>query len=425
MIGCGGVGMTAVALLSATSKAKVVAIDPDPAKREAALKHGAALAFDPSAADALKTIGKACNMNIAGAVDFVGAESSSSLAVNLVRRTGQVVIVGLFGGEFRMPLPMFALKSLRISGSYVAGLNELRELVALAQRIDAAARSRWTCGRWPASTRRWTTWRTAASSAAWCCSPERSIRDVGAAAPGPRIRCSTARSCARCCAWPRPTSWPRRWPCWWAWPRPSTSALLGVVPLAALGLVFPFAMLTGMLSAGAMGGGVSSALAAPSAPATRRARSRWRCMRCSIGTLGGVLYSLLFLAVAAPLFTLLGGRGEVLREALAYATVLFSGALGGVAVQHAGLDPARHRQHARALAGAGRRGAAADRARRRCSAWASGRCRGWACPAWRWGRSWRRPSARPGLFWYLRSGGPAAPALRAACRCSASCSATS
>ena len=44
-------------------------------------------------------------------------------------------------------------------------------------------------------------------------------------------------------------------------------------------------------------------------------------------SLGGVAYSLLFLAVSAPLFTLLGGRGDVLREALAYATVLFSGAL--------------------------------------------------------------------------------------------------
>ena len=39
VIGCGGVGMTAVALLSATSPAKVVAIDPDPAKREAALQQ--------------------------------------------------------------------------------------------------------------------------------------------------------------------------------------------------------------------------------------------------------------------------------------------------------------------------------------------------------------------------------------------------
>lgn len=135
VIGCGGVGMTAVALLSATRKAKVVAIDPDPAKREAALAYGAALAFDPGAPDAARTIGKACAMNIAGAVDFVGSESSSALGVNLVRRTGQVVIVGLFGGELRMPLPLFPLKSLRLTGSYVAGLNELRELVALAQRV--------------------------------------------------------------------------------------------------------------------------------------------------------------------------------------------------------------------------------------------------------------------------------------------------
>ncbi len=134
IIGCGGVGMTAVALYSATASARIIAIDPDPAKREAALAHGATMAFDPNEAGAAKTIGKACGFNIAGAVDFVGSESSSSLAVNLVRRTGQVIIVGLFGGEFRMPLPMFALKSLRISGSYVAGLHELRDLVALAQR---------------------------------------------------------------------------------------------------------------------------------------------------------------------------------------------------------------------------------------------------------------------------------------------------
>jgi D-arabinose 1-dehydrogenase-like Zn-dependent alcohol dehydrogenase len=33
-----------------------------------------------------------------------------------------------------MPLPMFALKSITLSGSYVGGLNDLRELVALAQR---------------------------------------------------------------------------------------------------------------------------------------------------------------------------------------------------------------------------------------------------------------------------------------------------
>ena len=134
IIGCGGVGMTALALYATMTTARIVAIDPDPAKREAALALGAALAFDPNAADAPRAIAKACKHNVAAVVDFVGSESTSTLAVGLVRRAGQVVIVGLFGGEFKLPLPMFALRSLRITGSYVGSLPDLRELVALAQR---------------------------------------------------------------------------------------------------------------------------------------------------------------------------------------------------------------------------------------------------------------------------------------------------
>jgi putative MATE family efflux protein len=103
--------------------------------------------------------------------------------------------------------------------------------------------------------------------------------------------------------------------------------VLGVVPLAALGLVFPFAMLTGMLSAGAMGGGVSSALSRAFGAGDMSRAQSVALHALLIGVLGGVLYSLLFLSVAAPLFRLLGGRDAVLREALAYATVLFSGAL--------------------------------------------------------------------------------------------------
>ncbi len=135
VVGCGGVGMTAVALLSATQTGRIVAIDPDPAKREAALKHGASLAFDPGAKGVLKEINIACGGNIAGVVDFVGAETSSAFAVNIVRRGGQVVIVGLFGGEFKLALPMFIFKSLSVTGSYTGGLPLLRELVALAQTI--------------------------------------------------------------------------------------------------------------------------------------------------------------------------------------------------------------------------------------------------------------------------------------------------
>jgi D-arabinose 1-dehydrogenase-like Zn-dependent alcohol dehydrogenase len=134
VIGCGGVGMTAIALLSALSPAKVVAVDPDPAKRETAQRYGAKLVVDPNVADAAKSIVKQTGNNVAAAIDFVGAGTTSAMAAGIVRRSGQVVIVGLFGGEFTIPVPMFPLKSLSIQGSYVASLHDLRELVALAQR---------------------------------------------------------------------------------------------------------------------------------------------------------------------------------------------------------------------------------------------------------------------------------------------------
>ncbi|MFO1273483.1 MAG: MATE family efflux transporter [Rubrivivax sp.] len=102
---------------------------------------------------------------------------------------------------------------------------------------------------------------------------------------------------------------------------------LGVVPLAALGLVFPFAMLTGMLSGGAMGGGVASALARAFGAGDARRAQAVALHALLIGTLGGLLYSALLLSLMGPLFRLLGGRGDVLREALGYAGVLFSGAL--------------------------------------------------------------------------------------------------
>lgn len=52
---------------------------------------------------------------------------------------------------------------------------------------------------------------------------------------------------------------------------------LGTIPLAAIALVFPFAMLTQMMSAGAMGGGVSSAISRALGAGDLTAPRRWRC----------------------------------------------------------------------------------------------------------------------------------------------------
>jgi putative MATE family efflux protein len=102
--------------------------------------------------------------------------------------------------------------------------------------------------------------------------------------------------------------------------------VLGTAPLAAMALVFPFVMLVGMMSAGAMGGGVSSAVSrAIGAQDMARARTLALHALC-IGAAAGVITSVLFLTFGPTLFKLLGGRGDVLEQAGKYATVLFSGA---------------------------------------------------------------------------------------------------
>jgi putative MATE family efflux protein len=102
---------------------------------------------------------------------------------------------------------------------------------------------------------------------------------------------------------------------------------LGIEPLAGIALVFPFAMLTQMMSAGAMGGGVSSAISRALGAGTRDRAANLALHAVIIGGCGGLFFTLLMLTFGRPFFALLGGRGGVLEEACNYSQVLFSGAI--------------------------------------------------------------------------------------------------
>ncbi len=103
-------------------------------------------------------------------------------------------------------------------------------------------------------------------------------------------------------------------------------ARLGTDALAAVALVFPLSMLMVQLSRGAMGGGVSSAVAralgAGSAP--RAAAVAWHGMVIELGL--GVLVGSALLAGGPLLYAALGGRGQILELAQDYALPLFAGA---------------------------------------------------------------------------------------------------
>jgi putative MATE family efflux protein len=102
---------------------------------------------------------------------------------------------------------------------------------------------------------------------------------------------------------------------------------LGIEPLAAIALVFPFAMLTQMMSAGAMGGGVSSAISRAIGAGDRDRAATLALHAAIIGAGAGIFFTLMMLLFGRQFFALLGGRGRVLEEACNYSEVLFSGAI--------------------------------------------------------------------------------------------------
>src|SRR5438445_1740329 len=104
-------------------------------------------------------------------------------------------------------------------------------------------------------------------------------------------------------------------------------ARLGTDALAGVALVFPVLMLMQMMSAGAMGGGISSAVAR-ALGAGRRADADALVVHALVIAVGfGLLFMLAVLGGGRWLYSAMGGSGASLDAALTYSGVVFSGAI--------------------------------------------------------------------------------------------------
>jgi putative MATE family efflux protein len=102
---------------------------------------------------------------------------------------------------------------------------------------------------------------------------------------------------------------------------------LGVESLAAMALVFPCVILTMTMSGGAMGGGVASAIARALGAGDRERASTLAAHALLIGFCFGLTFMLGMLIFGPRLLELLGGRGNVLAQAIAYVQIFFGGAV--------------------------------------------------------------------------------------------------
>nr|WP_305123293.1 MATE family efflux transporter [Roseomonas sp. GC11] len=105
---------------------------------------------------------------------------------------------------------------------------------------------------------------------------------------------------------------------WWV-------SRLGTDALAGMALVFPAVMLMQMVSAGALGGGISSAIARALGGGRQEVADALVLHALLLNLVLGLACSAIMLLFGRPLYAALGGEGAALDAAVAYSDVVFAG----------------------------------------------------------------------------------------------------
>jgi propanol-preferring alcohol dehydrogenase len=110
-------------------------MDINDKKLEVAKKEGADIIVNSKKEDPVKAVMELTNKLGADAViDFVNASKTVETDMQFLRRRARLVLVGLFGGELRLSLVTMPTRAYKIIGSYTGSLEDLVELVSLAER---------------------------------------------------------------------------------------------------------------------------------------------------------------------------------------------------------------------------------------------------------------------------------------------------
>jgi D-arabinose 1-dehydrogenase-like Zn-dependent alcohol dehydrogenase len=133
LIGMGGVGLMGLSIAQAMDMENIVVADPNEAARTAALDAGAATAYDPAARETARRMLKDSGGGFDAIIDFAGSEASLTFAMAALARGGKIVVSGLIGGAFNIPVVNWVHKRMSIEGFMTGTLNEARELLDLAR----------------------------------------------------------------------------------------------------------------------------------------------------------------------------------------------------------------------------------------------------------------------------------------------------
>jgi alcohol dehydrogenase, propanol-preferring len=134
IIGAGGLGLMSVQLAKAITNSRIVVVDVDDKRLSEAKKLGAHEAVNSSKEDPVEVIKRLTNsLGAEAVIDFVNNDRTAPISINMLRKRGKLVMVGLFGGALELSLPIVPLRGLTITGAYTGSFNDLVDLVNLSK----------------------------------------------------------------------------------------------------------------------------------------------------------------------------------------------------------------------------------------------------------------------------------------------------
>ena len=135
IVGAGGLGLMGVQIAKALCDAKIICADLTDEKLQKAKEMGADHTINTKDSESFKNIMSICNEKGADSIiDFVNAPPTVKLDLSVIRKRGNIVLVGLFGGSVDLSLVTIPLKAITIQGAYTGNYNDMIELIDLAKR---------------------------------------------------------------------------------------------------------------------------------------------------------------------------------------------------------------------------------------------------------------------------------------------------
>ena len=133
VMGVGGLGLNAIAIAKAVGFENILAVDINNEALAAARELGASETVNSASDSALEELRQVTGNKLTDVLDTVGIAATARMAVHGLIKGGRYVVVGLHGGDFKMPQPWLPKKAMTVRGCHVGTIRQLQELIDLVR----------------------------------------------------------------------------------------------------------------------------------------------------------------------------------------------------------------------------------------------------------------------------------------------------